>query len=399
MMAAIGLGVQASEYAVARTKLQIASDAAAYAGATALGETSNAQTAANVAANIAELNGVSGSANRVWSSSGDTLTDSRVTVTVGPGVLSAADTAVTVTATRSLNGAFAMLLGGAATQTITATSTADSAPGATGGQPCFLALAASGTGIGMSGAMNVGGTNCTMRSNANVSISGAASINVSGLYAGGTISTSGAISITGTQYQHAGTIADPYLTYAPLQAALATLSAGAGTAYHLSGANTATINPGTYSSISVSGATHLTLNPGLYVVNGNISFSGASSVTGAGVTIISSGTLSFSGAQTVNLSAPDSGTLGSGVPGVLFASTSTASSSVSGASSLPVTGLIYTPNASLTFSGASGVNGCTEVVALRITVSGATSAEANCSPYGLPQFGSMAGSAIARLVR
>jgi hypothetical protein len=398
LMASIGLGVQAAQYAVTRSELQVTADAAAVAGALAYGTSSDDQAAANAAANVAEVNGVAGAAARTWTASTGTLADGSITVTIGAGVASAADTSVTVVVSRSIDGAFAILVGGSATQTITATSTADAMPGATGGQPCMLALDTTGSAISMSGAMNVRGTNCTMRSNADVNISGAANINVSGIYAGGSIETSGAIQITGSQNENAGIIADPLLSYAPLQTALASLSGSAGTKYTLSGANTATISPGTYSSIQVSGATHLTLNPGLYVVNGDIQFSGASSVTGVGVTIISSGSINFSGAQQVSLSAPLA-TATSGVPGVLYASMSSKDSGVSGASSLPLTGLIYTPNAELTFSGASGVNGCTEVVALRLKVSGASGLEANCTAYGLPQYGSVAGSAGARLVR
>lgn len=399
MLGCIGLGVQAGQMAVTRAELQVAADAAAVGGALAFGMSANAQTAANRAADLAEVNGISGVATRSWNSATKTLSDGSISVVVGPGVTSSSNTSVAVTVSRSINGAFAMLVGGNAAATISATATADTTPGASGGQPCLVALDTSSNAMSMSGAMNVSGHNCTMRSNGGVTISGAANINMTGIYAGGSINTSGAISITGPQNENAGTIPDPMLTYAPLQTAFASLSPGTGTNYQLSGANVATINPGTYSSISVSGATRLTLNPGLYIVNGNVTFSGASSVTGVGVTIISSGRISFSGAQQVSLSAPDANATAGGVPGVLYASTSTSASTMSGASSLPVTGLIYTPNAQLTFSGASAVNGCTEVIALKLKISGASSLEANCQDYGLPSYSSVAGTASAKLVR
>jgi Flp pilus assembly protein TadG len=399
LLASVGAGVQVGQYAVARGDLQVASDAAAYAGARALGASGNAQTAANVAANVAEVNGVAGSASRSWVPASKTLTDNRIQVTIGPGVTSSANTAVTVTVSRSINGAFALLLGGAATQTITASSTADSVPGATGGQPCLLALGTSADALSMSGTTDVTGRNCNMRSNGGLQMSGSGTINVPAVYTGGVISTSGTVRITGDQNQNAGTITDPFLSYAPLQAALAGLRPGSGTAFRLTGSSGGTISPGTYSSITVSGSQTLTMNPGLYVVNGDISFSSSGQLVGSGVTIISSGSINFSGSSSASLSAPDSQTTSGGVPGVLYASTSTSANSVTGSTGMPVSGLIYTPNASMTFTGSSAVNGCTEVVALKIRMTGSSSTEANCAVYGLPQYGSVAGSAAARLVR
>jgi Flp pilus assembly protein TadG len=399
MMASVGLGIEAGQLAVTRSELQVAADAASVAGALALGNSGSTETGANVAADVAEVNGVSGAASRTWDADSKTLSDGNVTVTIGIGVTSSAYTAVRVTASRSINGAFAMLVGGTATQTVSATSTADSVPGATGGQPCLLALGTTSNAISMTGSTQVTGHNCTIRSNGGITMTGSGIIDVPAIYAGGAITKTGSFSIAGDQNPNSGTITDPFPNYAPLQAALASLSPGSGTAYRLTGSSGGTISPGTYSSISVTGSQTLTMSPGLYVVNGDISFTGSGRLVGSGVTIISSGSINISGSSSVQLSAPGAGATGGGVPGVLYASTTTRSNAVTGSTGMPVSGLIYTPHAAMTFTGSSAVNGCTELVAWTITMTGSSSTEANCASYGLPSYGSVPGNASARLVR
>jgi Flp pilus assembly protein TadG len=399
LMASVGLGIQAAQMAVTRAELQVATDAAAVAGALALGSSGSVEVGANAAADVAEVNGVAGTASRVWDTGNKILSDGNVTVTIGIGVTSSTYTAVTVTASRSINGAFAMLVGGSATATISATSTADSMPGNTGGQPCLLALGTTSSAITMSGSTQVTGHNCTIRSNGGITMSGSGTIDVPAIYAGGAITRTGSFNISGDQNPNSGTITDPFPNYAPLQSALATLSPGSGGRFQLSGSNGGTISPGTYSSINVSGSGNLTMSPGLYVINGDISFSGSGKLIGSGVTIISSGSIQISGSSSVELSAPDASATSGGVPGVLYASTTTRANAVSGSTGMPVSGLIYTPHAALTFTGSSAINGCTELVAWTITMTGSSSTEANCATYGLPSYGSVPGSSSARLVR
>lgn len=399
LMASVGLGIQAAQMAVTRSELQVAADTAAVAGALAYGASANDETAANAAANVAELNGVAGAATRSWNAGTRTLSDGSITVTLGAGVASTANTSVAVTVTRSIQGAFAMLVGGSPTQIIGATATADAMPGATGGQPCMLALDTDSDAINMTGSTLVTGRNCAMRSNGGVRMTGSGDINVQAIYTGGTISTTGSVSITGAQNENAGTITDPFLSYAPLQTALASLSPGSGSSVSKTGVTTVTLNPGTYKSMSFTGSGTVTLNPGLYVVNGDITATGSTIISGNGVTIISSGKMSLTGSSSVQLAAPDASALAGGVPGVLYASTSTRDSTVTGSTGMPVTGLIYTPNAHLTFTGSSAVNGCTELVAGTITMTGSSAVESNCVSYGLPGYGSVAGTAGAKLVR
>jgi hypothetical protein len=149
---------------------------------------------------------------------------------------------------------------------------------------------------------------------------------------------------------------------------------------------TITLNPGTYPSLTIGGSATATLNPGTYYVQGNITFNGAAKINGSGVTIVSSGSLTNTASAATALTAPlvNSST---GVPGILFASKSTSTSSFSGAATLPFAGLIYYPDGTIQFQGSAntGSSGCSEVIAGVISVTGASNLSANCSnylPYG-----------------
>jgi hypothetical protein len=138
----------------------------------------------------------------------------------------------------------------------------------------------------------------------------------------------------------------------------------------------------------------------LYIVNGPVSFGGSANITGTGVTIISSGTLSVGGSVTGSLAAPQSNAT-IGIPGILFAGNSTATSSFLGSASLPLAGVIYYPNGTIGFGGSAsnGTSGCAEVIAGVITIKGSVSLAANCASYGTQKFGSLPSSSSIVLVQ
>ena len=406
MIMMLAMGIEVTFWSVNKVELQRIADIAAWAGAREYTASNSAQTATGVAANLAEINGITGTATRTWNATAEKMTDNLITAQVVAGVKAASDTAVQVTVQRSIATSFSAIFPGTpAAITVSATATAEIvAATPLGPQPCLVALAGdaigitTGTDITLSGSATVTASGCSVRSNAGISISGSSTIDVDGTYAGGTISTSGSASITGGSYQKSGQIQNPYASDTALNDALASLSSG-GTTVNLSGTTSQTISPGTYSSINLSASSKLTMNPGLYLVNGNVSLSGSAAITGTGVTILSSGSLSVSGSGSMGVTAPLS-TASSGIPGIMFASESTAASTFSGSASTPFAGVIYYPNGAMTFSGsaAPGGGGCTEVIASDITLSGSSNLAANCSSYGTLGFGSLPSSSTVALV-
>lgn len=381
-----GLALEAGQFANEKLHLQSVADIAAVAGVMGFANTQNQQTGANTAANLAEVNGITGTTSRVWDSGTTTLTDNLAKVTVGPGRLSADTLSFTVTVAKDLTNSFSRLFGGSATVRVSATSSADAVPAATGGQPCVLALQTSGTPLNVSGSTNINAINCTLRSNAAANFWGSGSISANAVYAGGSITVGSSTTLNAPQNPNAGSIADPYAGFQPIKDALAKLSPGAGTAIKITGGGSQTLNPGTYSSISVASGANLTLNPGLYVVNGDISFGGSSTVTGNGVTIVSSGTITYGGSSYVTLTAADANATSGAIPGIIFAGTSTGASSMQGTGNQPVTGVIYYPNGPMTYAGNATTNGCAEVIALTVSLTGSSSLESSCAFYGALSF-------------
>ena len=187
-----------------------------------------------------------------------------------------------------------------------------------------------------------------------------------------------------------------------MQEALKLLQSGQGSSVSVNSNNTSSISPGIYSSWDVHGT--LNLAPGLYIVNGNISAGAQAQLVGAGVTIIMSGTLDTNGGSRLDLTAPRAGAT-AGIPGILFAGTSTGTNSFLGNSERPVAGVIYFPNADLKFggttsTGTSGTLGCTEIIAKTFKLAGTTDVTAaGCGAYGALDFGSLPGAAPITLVR
>jgi Flp pilus assembly protein TadG len=404
LLMAAGLGIEVGQIGLARAELQRTADFAAEAGAQSYGTTADAQTAAGVAADLAELNGASGAASRVWDASTQTLSDNQVTVVVGAGVLSAGNTSVTVTVRRSIAASFTLLMGSGAQHSVSATAAADVWGSTRNPQPCVLALdgqsdsVTTNTDVSLNGNASISLSGCSLRSDGGIALSGNASVSAPAIYAAGSIGTSGNAAITGTEVTNAGQIADPYATDSAMQTALAKLNTVSGTSLSDSSKATEALQPGTWSSWNLQGNGNITLAPGLYVVTGSITPSGNSAISGSGVTIIAGGGISMTGNNQLNLSAPGASATGGAVPGVVLASPSQNGSSITGNARSSITGLIYYPNGPLTFSGnadSSGTSPCLEVIANVVILSGNASLVGDsCSSMGALSFGSLSSAPV-----
>jgi Flp pilus assembly protein TadG len=421
----LALGVEVSFWSLKKVELQRIADVAAWAGARQFIVTSSPQSATNTAADVAELNGatVTSPSARVWTAATSTtapstMTDNTITAQViltGAGVKNTTDTVVKVTVTQNIAKSFSRIFSKTQSSvTVSAVAVAELAT--VGTQPCLLALGQAGvlTGADLTGVGNVtiDATDCSVRSNGDVNLSGTnVSLTADGIYAAGVINP-GDASITGTQYQGQGQINDPYANYAPLVAGFNTLSSPTANFLPDPGKNgqttglcpPSTICPGSYSSITLDGNQAVTLQPGTYYVEGDVSFAGKGKLTGTGVTIIAGGTISYTGSGSDTLAAPLSGSTTGGIPGVLFASKSTATggSQFAGKTSDSFSGVIYYPNGTMAFAGTSntttdGLTGCNEVVAKVIAISGSAKLFASCSASdGTLPFGSVLSVALVQ---
>jgi Flp pilus assembly protein TadG len=378
----VGIGVEVTHWTVVRLELQRTADVAALAGAAEYALTSNAQNAANAAANVTELNGAVGATTRTWNAGSQTLTDNQITVQIGAGARNSNNVGVAVTIAQAVPLALTQVMTSRSSVTLGAAGWAEVAPKV---QPCLLALDPNSTGVTGQGNPNLALTGCSVRSNASISTGGAASMSASAFYANGSITGGG---ISGALYPNDGTIPDPYAQYAPVQNAFAQLSPGAGTSFSDKPNANDTLSHGTYSGWSIKGT--VTLQPGIYYVNGNISLGAQASVSGSGVTIVTSGALSMTGGAALTVSAATSGSTSGAIPGVVFEGNSTSASSFGGNSSPSMTGVVYDPNADLTFGGTAqgGTSGCLEVIAKSVTLHGNASMASNCSAYGALSFSS-----------
>jgi hypothetical protein len=427
LIMAMAMAVEVGAWAAAKASVQRTADLSAVAGAANYSDSKNAVTAATFAARLAQMNINTGTTTALsWTGSCTTPCTSTCTVTgtesqasatvpivitaeviLCGGLVSTSDAMLKVTVQQPIAAMLSYPLFSAnATNTISASSTAElvsitGSPPSSPNAVCLLALGTSGNDITASGSADLTGSSCVIRSNSSMSLSGSADFTAHAFYVEGGISTSGSASVNGTKNTGQGTISDPFASNSAVQTAIATLSSGSGSSYSLSGTNTATISPGTYSSISVSGSANLTLSSGLYTVIGPVSVSGSATVTGSGVTIVTSGTVTLSGSGVITLTAPGTSPTSDAVSGFVLIGTGSGAWSYSGSGDANLTGVLYAPNAGMTFSGssASSPSSCLEVVVKTASLSGSATLSAACSSYGITNFGATSLSVQSRLTR
>lgn len=378
------LAVEAGHWYVVRQAAQRTADLAAIGGAYTFANLPSAQVATNAAADTAELNGAQGGGARVWDAPSLTVTDNLITASLVPSPPHPTRSAVEVTVSTSVPLLLAKLFMTGTSISISASAWAEITPATAGSPACVLSLSQTGTGLSIGGNPQLDLDGCTLRSNSDVKVFGAARVTTSGVYAAGNISGESQITTAPTAGQFFpddGVIADPYAGDVALQNAFSQLGSG-GTSVSVGPNQSTTLSAGTYSSLNIQGTA--TLQPGTYIVNGPITFNAQATVNGNGVTIISSGAVTINGGATLNLSAPQAGA-GVGVPGIVLASTDSSSSDkLNGGSTAALQGAIYFPHANLEFAGNSvnGSNGCTQVIANTISFKGSATLGSNCTGLG-----------------
>jgi len=176
------------------------------------------------------------------------------------------------------------------------------------------------------------------------------------------------------------------------------------TSYHVQNISTSqTLNPGLYcGGLKLNAGANVTFNPGTYIMNGGgLTILAGATATGSSVTFFLTGQntsngsanayggIQIAGSATVNLSAPCDSSSG-GIEGMLFfqdrAMTNGAGSVINGGANSSFTGALYFPTTALSYSGNSGSNQYTLVVADTLTVAGTANINNN---YGCLANGSL----------
>jgi Flp pilus assembly protein TadG len=157
-----------------------------------------------------------------------------------------------------------------------------------------------------------------------------------------------------------------------------------------------TVYPGLYcGGIKINAGANVTFMPGTYIINGGgLTILAGATVTGSSVTFFLTGQnksssspsnyggVQIAGSASVNLSAPCNSSSG-GIEGMLFfedrAMTNGMGSVINGGSASYFSGALYFPTTSLSYSGSSGSNQYTLVVANTISVAGTASINNNYS--------------------
>jgi hypothetical protein len=163
---------------------------------------------------------------------------------------------------------------------------------------------------------------------------------------------------------------------------------GACTSYHVLNISTSqTLNPGLYcGGLKLNAGANVTFTPGTYIINGGgLTILAGASATGSAVTFFLTGQntsngspnayggVQIAGSTNVNLSAPCDSSSG-GIAGMLFfqdrAMTNGGGSVINGGSTSYFSGTLYFPTTALSYSGSSGSNQYTLIVADTLSVAG-----------------------------
>lgn len=198
--------------------------------------------------------------------------------------------------------------------------------------------------------------------------------------------------VTDTIQPNAAAFADPY-------AALAVPSFYGCDFNNHSAKKTVTLYPGVYcGGLTVNSKAIVYFEPGVYVINdGDLRINGNSQLSGTGVTFVltslsgyNHGTLTLNGGADITLSAPTDGEMA----GVLFYQDRNAPeggrNKINGGAEIEFKGLLYFPSQELEFTGgASADNGCTHIIARKITISGNADLENECEDVGLKPLGGL----------
>ena len=381
-----GLSIDTAVWYLEKRSMQGAADAAASSATQALIAGGNAVTQArSIAASFGYVNGVD---------------DTTVTVNNPPqhgskkGVAEAVEVIISRDKTPILASLFLNEID------IGARAVA-SGEGDGSGEICVLALEVSAEGIGISGSVQLTLPNCGIGVNSSnsraLNITGSAqisatTISVVGNYrmvGSGTITTTAAAGVQTGQ----APFADPYADLT-----VPSFSGCNYTNFSLSGSGTSTLNPGVYcNGIVITGSRTITMNPGIYYIDRNKFDVSGSTIINAmgGVSIVltsSTGAnyakFDITGSARLNLMAPSTGpTAGMAVWQDRRAPTNN-NNSINGSSIQNITGAVYFPRQSLTWTGSTVVGGsqCTQVIARTLTFVGSSQMKSTCAGVGTRSF-------------
>jgi Flp pilus assembly protein TadG len=141
-----------------------------------------------------------------------------------------------------------------------------------------------------------------------------------------------------------------------------------------------TLSQGTFCNQNLNG--DVTLNAGVYIFKGGqLNFNGSGSLIGKGVTIflMQGATLTVNGNAIIDLSPPTSGPY-AGIT-IFQARDNTAALQVNGTSGSNLTGYVYAPSASITYTGDASVTNpnCIRIIGDTVTMTGNSYVKSSCA--------------------
>jgi len=388
LMGFAGMAIDAVHWYADRRLSQNTADAAAFSGAkdylagdTSAGVTANARA---VAAQYGLTNGVNG-----------------VTVAVnmppatGPNTATTGAVEVIVTKTESLF--FSSFYVSSAS--VTARAVAVSGSGGAGPYCVETLKNAAIIGANLNNGITLDVSNCGLADDATgssaLSVIGGAVLKAKTLSVSGSesVNNGGSLQVSGANLTNQPAVADPY-------ASVAIPAAGtcAPTNSFMNGGQTTTISPGTYcGGLSIGNNNNVIMTAGTYIVNGGtFQVQGGVTVTAtAGVTIVLTGstgvgwaTPNIANGATFNLTAPSSGPLSGMAIIVDRAAPDQNSMSFAGGASFVVTGAIYAPTQTISFSnGTTNSASCTQLIAGAVNFSGGARFDNQCAGVGVTGIG------------
>ncbi len=380
----LGLGIDGAQIYAQRQMAQAAADAAVQSAAMSILRGTNSTSAHPFSTAIPFTCSVPPAAldlrtpcvyaqDNGFGASADTVVVSFPATLVGVTLAAVATPAVSVSVQRVVKTTF-MRFFGISSSTISARASAgilSSVPGT-----CLYVLDPSAP-----GALSVSnGANVTMNCAVNVNSTSATALSVTG----GAILKATAVSVVGGDNINNGGSVTP----APVTGVAATADPFASVAGPSVGAcsytnyspgwGTWTLNPGVYcGGITINNGATATFNPGMYIVNGgSVNLGGGANITGNGVSFYLTGTnatygsVTIANGVTVNLAAPTSGTY----DGLLFfqnrAITSAVSATFAGGASMKLSGTLYFPTTTVSFSNGVAASATTAIVAKQASFTG-----------------------------
>jgi hypothetical protein len=359
-----GLSVDVGYARFEKRRMQTAADSAAIAAAYALNTGGNYTTAAR---NDSGLNGFTNGTNGVT-----------VTVSNPPASGAYAGNSNYVEADVSQTQP-TFLLKAIGFNSIPVTVRAVAA--ASSGPACVYALDTSGNAISASGSVSIT-SQCGMLSDANLSVTGGATLSAASFDVAGTYSGPAPPQVSPAPTSGDIAASDPLSYLSP-----PATGSCAQTNYHVHNHDVLTISAGTYcNGIQVDGGGTLNLLPGTYVLNGGgltinagatVASVNSDSTAGGGVTFYNTysgsysySAISISGSATANLTAPNTGTYA----GILFFTdrsvTDSHTNSINGNSSSSFQGTMYFPTTPLNFGGSGSTAAYTILVAKDVSFTG-----------------------------